>query len=138
MMKGSKTIRDSYKYYIKQYGKELPYKTYKSICVSFNKKISGYIIENAREFKMPGRLGVIRIKKLKSNNVKKIDWKASKENNCRVYHLNFHTDENYYKWFWHKKSALFTNKNAYSFLPIRGNKRMLAKLLKENKVEFFE
>jgi len=138
MEKNSKTIRDSYKYYVEQYGKDLEYRIYKEICVRFNKKVSEYIIENSREFKLPGRLGVIRIKKIKSNNLKRVDWKASKENNCRVYHLNFHTDENYYKFFWHKKNALFTNKNAYSFTPIRGNKRMLAKLLKENKVEFFE
>jgi hypothetical protein len=137
-MKSSKTIKDSYKYYVSQYGKDLEYSVYRKICVSFNKKISGYIVEKASEFKMPSRLGVIRIKKLKSNSTKKVDWKASKENDCLVYHLNFHTDENYYKWFWHKKGALFTNKNAYSFAPIRGNKRMLAKLLKENKVEFFE
>jgi hypothetical protein len=137
-MKVSKTIKDSYKYYVDNYGGELEYKKYKKICVIFNKRISEYIVEKAVEFKMPGRLGSIRVRKLKSNNRRRIDWKASKENKCVVYHLNFHTDENYYKWFWHKKNALFTNKNAYSFLPIRGNKRMLAKLLKANKVEFFE
>tara|TARA_Y100001938_G_scaffold151107_1_gene246111 strand:+ start:6138 stop:6560 length:423 start_codon:yes stop_codon:yes gene_type:complete len=134
------TLKEFYKDYKSKntdpiYG--VDYKTYRSICEDFNKLISDKIINSATEFTLPGRLGSIRIKKIKSSKAQRIDWKKTKENDTKVYHLNWHTDGFYYKWFWHKQKALFKNKSAYSFTPIRRNKRELAKLLKENKVEFF-
>ena len=134
------TLKEAYKDYQKKntdpvYG--VDYKTYREICEDFNKEISDEIINNACEFTLPGRLGSIRIKKIKGNKVQRIDWKSTKESNVKVYHLNWHTDGYYYKWFWHKQKALFKNKSAYSFTPIRRNKRELARLLKDNKVEFF-
>lgn len=140
--KKSKTIKDAYKDYKIQNKKgdilNIDYKTYKNICLEFNARISEKIIEEAFEFKLFGGIGTIRIKKLKSSNTqKRVDWDTTKKSNVKVYHLNFHTDENYYKWFWHKNKTRFKNKTAYSFVPIRKNKRTLAKLLKENKVEFF-
>ena len=103
----------------------------------FNAPMDGFKT-NAKEFKVPSGLGSIRIKKIISNQKRRVDWKATREHDTKIYHLNFHTDGYYYKWFWHKKKALFTNKSAYSFSPTRKNKRTLASLLKSNSVEFFE
>ena len=134
------TLKEAYKDY-ENTNKDplfkLNYKTYRFICEDFNEYISDEIINEAHEFVIPSRLGSIRIKKIKGNNTKRVDWKRTKESNIKVYHLNWHTDGYYYKWFWHKQKALFKNKSAYSFTPIRKNKRELARLLKENKVEFF-
>jgi hypothetical protein len=140
--KKSKTIKDAYKDYDKKNKTDkdfkLDYKTYRKICTEFNSKVSDKILKEAFEFKLFGGIGTIRVRKLKlSNTQRRVDWNTTKKHNVKVYHLNFHTDENYYKWFWHKKRAIFANKTAYSFVPIRKNKRTLAQLLKENKVEFF-
>jgi hypothetical protein len=145
-MRKSKTIKDAYKDYavennaIKGIDKyfNIDYQTYRQVCLSFNKKVSDEILTSAFEFKMPSTIGRVRIKKLKASNTqRRVDWDTTKKNNVKVYHLNFHTDENYYKWFWHKQKHIFKNKSAYSFIPTRNNKRTLARLLKENKVEFF-
>ena len=135
------TLKDAYKDYKKENKNDsllmVDYSLYRAVCEYFNKEISSKIILDTHEFSIPSRLGSIRIKKIKGNNTKRVDWKTTKENDVKVYHLNWHTDGYYYKWFWHKQKALFKNKSVYSFTPIRMNKRRLAKLLKENKVEFF-
>lgn len=141
--KRNKTLIDAYKAFKKEFKGEKLLKgvdkaTYRNVCMRFNELISTTIIEDSSEFKVPSALGSIRVKKIKSKNKKRVDWKATKEHNVKVYHLNFHTDGFYYKWFWHKKKALFTNKSVYSFTPTRKNKRTLAALLKSNDVEFFE
>jgi len=142
MSKKSRTIKDAYVDYNDKNGNDkdfaVDYKTYKNVCLEFNKKISEAIITTAEEFKLFGGLGIIRIKRLKSSKTqRRVDWEKTKEHNVKVYHLNFHTDEYYYKWYWNRKQARFKNRSAYSFIPIRKNKRTLAKLLKENAVEYF-
>lgn len=141
--KRNKTLVDAYLDFEKEFKDEklmadIDKATYRDICIRFNKLISKSIIENSFEFKLPAGLGIIRIKKIANSNKRRVDWKSTKEHNVKVFHLNFHTDGFYFKWFWHKKKAIFTNKSAYSFSPTRENKRTLASLLKSNSVEFFE
>ena len=95
------------------------------------------IVSDAEEVSLPCRLGTLRIKKIKSKERKMVDWKLTKEYGKLIYHLNMHTDGYYYKWHWKKQNALFTNKSVYSFKPLRKYKRGMAKLLKENKVDYF-
>lgn len=131
------TLVDSYKDYIKENPELNIYKKdYKNICIRFNELLCDEIITNAEEVTLPGRLGTLRIKKVKGSG-KRIDWAATKEHNKKIYHLNLHTDEYYFRWHWSKKKALFTNKSVYSFTPLRRHKRKLASLLKDNNVEFF-
>lgn len=143
MKKRSLTLLDAYKDF-KEIAKNEPMllninkALYKKICLEFNKLLSNSIMNNAFEFKMPSNIGSLRVKKIKGNKTRRVDWKTTKKHNTKVYHLNFHTDGYYYKWFWHKHKAIFTNKSAYSFTPTRYNKRTLASLLKTNQVEFFE
>jgi 5-hydroxyisourate hydrolase-like protein (transthyretin family) len=141
--KRNKTLVDAYQEFKDEFGDEkvlqdIDKTVYRNVCIRFNELMAEAVIVDAKEFKMPSGLGTIRIKKIISNQKRRVDWKATREHDTKIYHLNFHTDGYYYKWFWHKKKALFTNKSAYSFSPTRNNKRTLASLLKSNSVEFFE
>lgn len=131
------TLVDSYKEYIEENPELNIYKKdYKNICIRFNELLCDEIITNAEEVTLPSRLGTLRIKKVKGSG-KRVDWAATKEHNKKIYHLNLHTDEYYFRWHWSKKKALFANKSVYSFTPLRKHKRKLAGLLKNNNVEFF-
>ena len=133
----SKTLKDSFKNY-KEEGGELDYTEYRDICEKYNEYIVYRIIEDTLEFKLPERLGSIRVRKIKGKTGgKRIDWALTKKYNKKIYHLNMHTDGYYYKWHWKKQNALFTNKSVYSFKPLRRHKREMAQLLKENKVDYF-
>ena len=135
------TLRQSYKEYDDFY--KVGYKKYRSICEEFNKMIIDEILLNAKEFKMPYRLGTLRILKKEMNysvskNKLKIDWYETNKYKKTIYHLNDHTDGFNYRWFWSKKKAIIKNKTIYSFQATRTNKRRLATLLKNNKVDYFE
>ena len=129
------TLKDSFKDYKKE-GGDLEYKVYRDICEEYNEEVINNIILDTLEFKIPNRLGSIRIKKVKGSP-KRVDWALTKKYNKKIYHLNMHTDGYYYKWMWHKRDACFINKSVYSFIAPRKAKRKMAGLLKENKIEFF-
>ena len=141
-LQNSCTLTQAYKSYDDYY--DVGYKTYRKICEDFNKKIMDDILLKSREFKMPFRLGSLRIKKKKMNfssklkNKLKIDWKATRENKKVIYHLNDHTNGFNYRWYWEKKNAIIKNKSIYSFQATRTNKRRLAALLKNNEIDYFE
>ena len=135
------TLVNAYKEYDDFYN--VGYKKYRKICESFNKKLIDQILLNAKEFKMPNRLGSLRILKKEMNysvgkNKLKIDWKETNKNKKVIYHLNDHTDGFNYRWFWSKKNAIIKNKTVYSFQATRTNKRKLAGLLKTKQVDYFE
>ncbi len=138
----SATLKNAYKTYEDFYN--VGYKKYRSICEDFNKLIMDNILLKSHEFKMPYRLGTLRIKKKKMNysqknkNKLKIDWKATRENKKVIYHLNDHTNGFNYRWYWLKREAVVKNKSVYSFQATRTNKRRLAALLKNNEVDYFE
>jgi len=122
---------------------KVDYSLYKDICASFNKEIVKDILYNSGTFKVPHRLGEIRIQKKKMNfdttSNLKIDWKKTNELGKRVYHLNEHTDSYRYKWYWKKSKVIIKNKTAYSFTATRANTRKLASiLLSNNKIDYFE
>jgi len=129
------TLKDSFKDYKKE-GGDLEYKVYRDICEEYNEEVINNIILDTLEFKIPNRLGSIRIKKVKGSP-KRVDWALTKKYNKKIYHLNMHTDGYYYKWMWHKKDALFTNKSVYSFTAPRKAKRRMSGLLKKNEIDFF-
>ena len=119
------------------------YSLYKEICAEFNKNIVSHILEDSGTFKVPHRLGEIRVQKKKMNfnskNRLMVNWKKSNELGIRVYHLNDHRDNFRYKWYWRKSKAIVKNKTAYSFTATRENMRGLAKILLTNKnIDYFE
>ena len=135
------TLVQAYKEYDDFY--DVGYKKYRSICEDFNKSIIDEILLKAKEFKMPHRLGSLRILKKEMNyssskNKLKINWQETNKHKKVIYHLNDHTDGFNYRWFWSKKKAIVKNKTIYSFQATRTNKRRLAGLLKTKQVDYFE
>lgn len=134
------TLKHSYDYYIKDIKLDSKYniewKTYKSIVGLFNKLVSKAIIEDGFMFKVPYRIGTIRIKK-RQNNLDRLkpDWSTYNVSNQEIKnkYLNDHTDNWYARFYWSKsKDSIIKNKTLYSFIPTRDNKRYLSKLLKTN------
>lgn len=134
------TLVDAYKFYKAKYeGTKhlLDYKVYRTICETFNKYIMNAIIEDGYFFKVPYRIGIIRIKKREVNldHLKKDYGLYNKtEGDLKNVHLNEHTNNMYVKFYWSKfyTDNMIRNKTYYSFIPTRTNKRKLASLLKSN------
>lgn len=135
------TLKHIYQYYIKDISKSSkyyqPYKIFRSICEDANKELSNEILEGYF-FKMPYRLGTIRIKKRKIdiNNLKPDFGLFNKsEESYKNKHLNDHSDNYYVRYYWTKRvETLIKNKSVYSYIPTRANKRELARRIKENTV----
>lgn len=135
------TLTHAYKYYqstIDLSSKyNIPYSVYRNICQDANKELSRMIIEEGYFFKMPYRLGTIRIEKRKIdlNNLKP-DFGLFNKTELKNKHLNEHSGNYYVRFYWNKKIAtIVKNKSAYCFIPTRENKRTLAKLIKQNGME---
>lgn len=140
-------LKDAFKEFKKTQNKNshfpVDYSLYKKLCAEFNKKVVEDILQDSGTFKVPHRLGEIRIQKKKMNfsqaNKLKVDWKRTNELGTRVYHMNDHRDNYRYKWYWKKSKAIVKNKTAYSFTATRDNMRALAKILLNNRgIDYFE
>lgn len=158
------TIEDVYKFYkaqCKEKGTEpIDITVFRKIIKYYNQEVCKSIVYNNDEFRLPFRLGYLRIKKYKTKfkidkdgNLKtsylKPDWKATKElwekneeakeNKKIVYHTNRHTSGFYYKWFWDKRVCNIKNSSVYSLVMTRGNKRMIPEAVKNNEdIDYFE
>lgn len=130
------TLKHAYKYYIKDLDKDsrfyITYKQYRDICESCNKEIINDMLD-ANTFKLPYRLGALRVKAVKMNYQHlKFDYGIYAKQGIKAVHLNEHSREYYVRYHWHKKDALIVNKQYYSFIPTRANSRRLAQLMKDN------
>lgn len=136
------TLKHCYDYYIKDVKLDSKYNIewslYKDILFTFNKSIMKSIIEDGYIFKMPYRLGTIRIIK-KPNRLDRLkpDYSLynTSEGEYKIKHLNEHTNNYYVRFHWYKKDMIVINKTIYSFIPTRDNKRYLASLLKTKGME---
>lgn len=142
-------LYDAYYMYKKKKGRNGISRTlYTELCKEFNKRISDMIIRDSFEFRMPYRLGFLRIKAIRQKVVIKdgkidtkrmgIDWKASWEYWHEIYpdktreeikqipdkkliiHTNEHTDGYYYRWYWDRRQTNVKNYTAYVFRPVKG------------------
>lgn len=142
---------DMYKAFIKENKKDsISSSIYSKVLNDFNKGISKEILENAYEFVLPQRLGIIRIKKYKQkvkiDNQGNLDtsnlspnWKATnelwaknaeaKKQKKRLFHTNEHSDGYQYKWHFSNYRSVCVNKSAYCFVPSRDNKRAITVLV---------
>lgn len=134
------TIKHIYQFYIKDIDRDskyhIDYRTFRTICEEFNKELSNEILEGYF-FKMPYRLGILRIKKRKIdfNNLKP-DFGEFNKSEIKNKHLNEHSNNYYVKYHWNKRFAtLIKNRSLYSFIPTRANKRTLAKLIKSDHLQ---
>lgn len=146
----------------------IDYKKFSSVIKDFNQELSRMIIEDGIEFKIPLRLGYVRIKKYKKKpqlnpdgtldkKNMSINWKATKELWVReypglnsqqlkqihgkplVYHLNEHTDGYGFLLYWNKKGSNAQNRSIYSLVFTFTNNRHMARVLKgERKIDYSE
>jgi hypothetical protein len=168
-------LPEIYRFFRKKFTKKerdslafIDYGKFSSVLKEFNQELARMIIEEAIEFKMPLRLGYIRIRKFKKQihinpdgSVDKknmsINWKASRELWAKeypgktkvqlkkihgkplVYHLNEHTDGYGFFLYWNKKGSNAQNRSVYSMVFTFSNNRHLANVLQgDKKIDYYE
>lgn len=112
---------------------DVPYTQYKRILDAMCKIILEHVFEYSQGFKMPYGLGFIQIGKYKpkayNDKSLSVDYKASKEYDKRIYHLNEHSDGYKYRLYWSKIPKTFPDRYRYQLNLVRANKRQLAQLI---------
>lgn len=142
--------------------------TYADILKDFNTELAKVLILKSFDFKMPYKLGKLRIKRHhvkieldKNGDIDKkrmaINWENTLElwskqypnmtkkelkkipNKQLIYHLNKHTECNIFSVYWNKIKSNISNINLYSFTFTFTNRRYLAQILKtEPKIIYYE
>lgn len=130
--KKSYTIRDIYTQYHKTHENAV-YLRFKRILDEVNKVIIDSILDRSEAFKMPSGLGLICIVKYKpktyTDKSLSVDYKSSKEEGKRIYHLNEHSDGCKFRLYWSKQPYTFADRYKYQLTLTRANKRRLAQLI---------
>lgn len=130
--KKSYTIRDIYTQYHKTHENAV-YLRFKRILNEVNKLIIETILDRSMPFKMPSGLGLVCIVKYRpktyTDKSLSVDYKASKEEGKRIYHLNEHSDGYKYRLYWSKQPYTFADRYKYQLILTRANKRYLAQLI---------
>jgi len=144
----TKSTRDLYNYYKDKCKEPFEESLFKELLYELNKEISNLIITQAFEYRLPFRLGYIRIRKKKlklkvkdgriDTNRNMVDWKATFDywedkygtrdkkqlkqipDKKRIYQLNEHTDGDIMEWFWDKRLSNVKNNTVYKFKPVKG------------------
>ena len=120
---------------------DVDYDTYKRILVEMCTVILEYVLNRSEGFKMPFGLGFIQVGKYRPKSLTasslSVDYKASKEYNKTIYHLNEHSDGYKYRLFWSKIPRTFPSRYKYQLGLVRENKRRLAQLI-FNKHDYIE
>lgn len=138
--------RDLYNNYINNKEVGSPYyiepAVYYKIINEFYKKIVDEILINNKTFKLPYRLGTVRVCKskviLKHLTTFGVDWPTTIKLHKRVYHLNEHSSGYRYFFYWSRECSVVSNLFFYRLVMSRTNKRRLAKLIKLNKYDYYE
>ncbi len=151
----TKSIKDSYLQYTETTKNDIVEKSkYQFLTAEFNKFLMNKVKEG-KKVTLPSRLGTLQIigKKQKirydeEGNVVGLapDWVKTKElweksekakaEKKKVYHLNSHTNQVRYKYFWSKARVLIENKTLYSLRMTRANKRAVNKNIIEKRVNY--
>ena len=112
---------------------EVDYSLYKRVLDEMCKVILEHVLMRSEGFKMPYGLGFIQIGKYKpkcmSAQSLSVDYKASKEYDKRIYHLNEHSGGYKYRLYWSKIPRVFPDRYKYQLGFVRQNKRRLAQLI---------
>ena len=112
---------------------EVPYETYKLVLSEMCNVILDYVLERSEGFKMPYGLGFIQVGKYRPKwfNPKSlsVDYKASKDYDKKIYHLNEHSDGYKYRFHWSRLPQTFPDRYRYQLCMVRANKRRLAQLI---------
>ena len=120
---------------------EVDYGLYKRILEEMCRIILDTVLNSSDGFKMPYGLGFIQVGKYlpKALNSKSlsVDYKASREYDKRIYHLNEHSNGYKYRLYWSKIPRTFPDRYKYQLSFVRQNKRRLAQLI-FNKQEYLD
>lgn len=110
-----------------------PYSLYKRILDEMCQIIKEIVLERSEGFKMPYGLGIIQVVKYRPKNLTpkslSVDYKASKEYDKKIYHLNEHSDGYKFRLYWSKLPQTFPDRYRYQLSLVRQNKRKLAQLI---------
>lgn len=149
------SIKEAYTYYKKnsKATEIIDLSSYRKLMNSFNTFLMRKVLEG-HEIILPNRMGRISVQGVHQNirvddngNIKgtRIDWHSTKnlwatdpehaQKKTLVYFFNEHSDGVKYSFKWSKNNVPVQNKNYYTFIPSRHNKRTLAKLIK-NGIEY--
>jgi len=145
-IKNLHTLKDIYDFYLISVGEnelyKVSFKTFKNIITKYYLAILDDILYKGVEYKLPYRLGQIRIikRKININNLTRfgIDWVESVKHGKQIYHLNNHSRGFVYRFKWIKQNALIPNLYFYKFVPSRMIKRKLAQVIKNKQCDYFE
>ena len=111
--KASQTFKDMYR----TMPVEVDYSLYKRILDEMCKIILEHVLIRSEGFKMPYGLGFIQIGKYRPKNLTayslSVDYKASKEYDKKIYHLNEHSDGYKYRLYWSKQPKTFPDRYKY-------------------------
>lgn len=133
--KQSITFRDMYN----KSAIEVDYSLYRRILDEMCIVILEHVLNGSEGFKMPYGLGFIQVGKYQPVSLTErslsVDYKASKEYNKRIYHLNEHSNGYKYRLYWSKLPRTFPDRYKYQLSFVRQNKRKLAQLI-FNKQDF--
>lgn len=118
-------------------------KTYYKVYTEFMKAVINEILFNGLKYKLPYNLGIIHVVKrpVRTDDFTQgqIDWKETIKHNKLIYHLNDHSNNFRYSFYWDKAT---TNKRRniglYKVVMSRHNKRLLAKIIKSGEQDYFE
>ncbi len=141
------SLQDAYKVYRRNH-KKFRKREYLDICYDITEGISDMMIRDSFEYKIPFKLGFIRIRKLKQKLILKdgkidinkniIDWEktwdtwnemypelSNKEirelkGKWVIFQTNDHTEKQIMRFYWDKKFANAINKTIYRFKPVKG------------------
>ena len=124
--KKSITFRDMYR----TMPIEVDYELYKRILDEMCRIILDAVLNSSDGFKMPYGLGFMQVGKYRPKTLSgeslSVDYKASREYDKRIYHLNEHSNGYKYRLYWSKIPRTFPDRYKYQLCFVRQNKRRLA------------
>jgi len=155
------TLEDIYKLYVmnrmERKQEFVNKKQFKAIAYMFLKELSGMILNDGFEYKMPHKLGYMRIKtnklkyKIANGRIvpKKgiIDWGSTRklwaemypgldiseikkiEGKPRLFYTNDHSNGDVFRWYWDKRTSMVINHTVYTFEPVKQNRLKLKDIL---------
>lgn len=140
------TVIDIYQHYLLDLGGNTLYyvdqREYCDIVYDFYKSIMESILRENTIFKMPYGIGDLCVSKTKVKlnrlNILSVDWPNTVDNGKYIYHLNEHSRGFKYFFHWSKKKKKVKNQYYYKLVMTRSNKRLLAKLIKSGRFDYFE
>ena len=112
---------------------EVDYGLYKRILDEMCRIILDAVLNSSDDFKMPYGLGFMQVGKYRPKTLSgeslSVDYKASREYDKRIYHLNEHSNGYKYRLYWSKIPRTFPDRYKYQLCFVRQNKRRLAQLI---------